>query len=130
MAFLAFDRNGNGAIDDGSELFGTATPTRSATTARNGFIALAEFDANYDAVIDESDSVWPSLLLWRDRDHDAVSRADELTTVAASGVTSIELPHRWKLRRDRNGNYLAYEGNARMGNTRQSMREIFVQRSH
>lgn len=130
LMFLALDRNRNGVVDDGSELFGTATPTRIARTARNGFVALAELDANRDAVIDESDPIWPSLLLWLDWDHDAVSRADELVAVATTSVTSIELPHRWRLRRDTSGNYFAYEGTVRLGSTRNSMREIFIQRSH
>jgi hypothetical protein len=129
LMFLALDRNGNGVIDDGSELFGTASPTRIARTARNGFVALAEFDTNRDALIDESDPIFPSLLLWLDWDHDAVSRADEVVAVATTGVTSIELQHRWRLRRDRNGNYFAYEGNVRLGGTRHSMREVFMQRS-
>jgi hypothetical protein len=129
LMFLALDRNGNGVIDDGSELFGTATPTRIARTARNGFVALAEFDTNRDALIDESDPIWPSLLLWLDWDHDAVSRADEVTAVATTGVTSIELPHRWKLRRDAHGNHFAYEGNLHLGGARHSMREVFMQRS-
>lgn len=128
LAFLALDRNGNGVIDDGSELFGTATPTAMGNPARNGFVALAEFDANLDAQIDEADPIWPSLLLWLDVDHDAVSQSDELFAVAASSVTTIEIPHRWKLRREKNGSYFAYEGNARLGSTRQSMREIFMKR--
>src|SRR6185436_8116447 len=69
-AFLCLDRNGNGTIDDGSELFGNATPMPGGKPASNGFVALAQYDGNHDAVLDEDDPIWPQLLLWRDLNHD------------------------------------------------------------
>ena len=54
-AFLALDKNNNGKIDDGSELFGP----RSGS----GFAELAEYDENNDGVIDESDSIFNQLVL-------------------------------------------------------------------
>ncbi len=52
--FLAIDRNGNGVIDNGSELFGTATRLRNGRLARNGFEALADLDDNHDGKIDDA----------------------------------------------------------------------------
>src|SRR5262245_26889770 len=66
VALLALDRNDNGVIDDGSELFGTATRKRDGTLAKNGFDALAEFDLNGDGKIDERDAVYSRLRLWID----------------------------------------------------------------
>jgi hypothetical protein len=63
-AYLALDRNGNGQIDDGSELFG------DQHGARNGFEELARFDDNRDGLIDSNDSVFDRLRLLYDRDGD------------------------------------------------------------
>jgi len=54
-AFLALDKNNNGKIDDGSELFGA--------TSGDGFADLAQYDDNRDGVIDESDAVFSKLQL-------------------------------------------------------------------
>ncbi len=76
--WLALDRNGNGRIDDGSELFGSGTKLPSGAFAANGFAALAVFDENADSIIDANDSVFNKLLLWADNG-DQVSQAFELT---------------------------------------------------
>lgn len=85
-AFLVLDRNGNGRIDSGAELFGSATPLASGSPAVHGFEALTELDGNADGVLDRNDAVWASLLLWTDRDHDGASGPGELQPIARSGV--------------------------------------------
>ena len=64
--WLALDRNGNGKVDDGGELFGSATLLRSGELAANGFIALAELDSNGDKRVDARDEQWAQVLVWSD----------------------------------------------------------------
>ena len=115
MAFLALDRNHNTVIDDGSELFGNATPIGDRAAA-NGFEALAQYDVNEDGIIDANDSAWASLLLWTDLNHDGVSQASEIMSLDASTVSVIGLDYHWTGRRDSSGNTFRYESYVRMVN--------------
>lgn len=112
-AFLAMDRNGNGFIDDGSELFGNRTPVTFAgavQTAGNGFDALRFEDSLVpglglpDNIIDRRDAIFPKLLLWTDRNHNGLSEPDELETVRAASLKSIDTKDRPSRRVDRHGN--------------------------
>lgn len=129
-AFLALDRNGNGTIDDGSELFGNATRLASGAKAANGFDALAELDANQDSVIDASDPAWQQLLLWTDVDHDGVSASSELQPIARSSVTALETTCRRVGKKDRWGNTFRYMAHARLlyagGEIRRSYYDVFL----
>ena len=114
-AWLALDRNGDGLIDDGRELFGDNTPQPAppAGQTRNGFLALAEFDkqqngGNSDGVIDSRDSVFPDLRLWRDSNHDGKSQASELRTLPESDVARIRLDYKESKRADAFGNRFRY----------------------
>lgn len=111
-AWLALDRDGNGSIDDGAELFGDSTP-QLPSSERNGFLALAVFDrlehgGNGDGQISAADAVFPDLLLWLDRNHDGLSDPGELSSLAAEGIVAIELDYRESRRRDRYGNRFRY----------------------
>lgn len=113
MAFLALDRNGNGRIDDGAELFGNHTPVPGGVAA-NGFDALAQYDANHDGWVDAGDPIWPSLLLWTDLNHDGISQPSELSPLASGDVIGINLAYHWTGRRDPTGNTFRYESQVRM----------------
>ena len=92
-ALLAIDLNGDGIINDGSELFGTSTILADGSKARNGFEALAQYDENGDGIIDEKDTAYSQLLVWRDANSDGVSQAEELVSLQEAGIQSISLTH-------------------------------------
>jgi hypothetical protein len=102
--WLALDRNGNGRIDDGGELFGSATLLPSGEPAGNGFVALRELDSNGDWRIDASDAQWSRLLVWSDVDSDRVSAADELQSVTLRELVAIDLKYVVDRRCDARGN--------------------------
>ncbi len=93
--WLAFDRDRNGSIDGGHELFGNGTVMASGRKAEHGFAALRELDSNGDGRIDGSDRHWGELVLWSDHDADKQSSMWELTPVREHGVTAIELDY-WR----------------------------------
>jgi len=88
---LAMDRNGDGIINDGKELFGNQTILGSGRKAANGFEALAEFDGNGDGRIDSADPAFAQLRVWRDSDGDGFSLPGELHTLDELGIKSINL---------------------------------------
>jgi len=58
------DRNGNGLVDGGDELFGNNTRLRDGRRAPHGYIALAELDDNGEGQIDSRDAAFVRLRLW------------------------------------------------------------------
>jgi hypothetical protein len=102
---LAMDRDGNGTIDSGRELFGGATPLADGGTARDGFEALRALDANGDGAIDANDGAWSSLRVWLDADGDALSASSELVTLDALGITRLDLGATASTDKD-NGNWI------------------------
>ncbi len=94
-AWLVLDRDGNGSIDSGRELFGVDSLVTSADgstrNATSGFDALSSLDGNADGVFDANDAAFTQVRLWRDLNQDGISQAGELATLAEHGITGIGL---------------------------------------
>ena len=116
---MVLDRNGDGLVSTGSELFGNYTP-QPATEYPNGFLALAEYDkpengGKQDGTIDTHDSIFESLRVWVDSNHNGISEADELFTLEEMTIVSISLDFKESSRRDRFGNHFMYRSKVKQG---------------
>jgi hypothetical protein len=128
-AWLAFDRDGDGLITKGAELFGNFTyqPGTPWMVERHGFLALSEFDGpacnnngghggNGDRKINRMDAIFPSLRLWQDLNHNGISEPNELHSLSELGIAEIDLDFRESKRRDEHGNLFRYR--AKVSDTR------------
>lgn len=141
-AFLCLDRNGNGVIDNGAELFGNHTPLLLSPggVAANGFIALAEFDkkalgGNEDGRITAADRIYRDLRVWVDRNHDGVSQSSELRSLSEAGILELDLGYVRTGRVDEYGNQFRFKSRARILRPRESeprwvdAYDVFLQRA-
>ena len=96
----------------------------SGRHARNGFLALSEYDSNGDGQITAADARFGEILVWRDGDSDKRSAGSELTTLSEEGVSQISLGYELRPTCDARGNcgrerarfqFTAAGGKARVG---------------
>jgi hypothetical protein len=114
-AFLVLDRNQNGVVDNGDELFGNFTAQEPPATGerRNGFRALVVYDSpanggNGDGLMTQSDSIFSQLRLWQDQNHNGISEPSELHGLLELGVATIECNYKESKRTDGFGNIFRY----------------------
>jgi hypothetical protein len=96
---LTLDINGKNGIENGSELFGEYSARVNESQKKgladanfvDGFSALAQYDTNFDGVIDAKDPVFKKLNVWMDKNHDGKSQPSELKPLAAMKIKSIAL---------------------------------------
>jgi hypothetical protein len=88
---LVRDLNGDGAINNGGELFGSGTVLANGKKASDGYAALSTLDSNLDGLIDMYDSGFDQLLVWTDRNGNGVADKDELSRLTDLGIKSISL---------------------------------------
>lgn len=107
---LAVDRNGDGIINDGTELFGDSTLLADGSKAANGYAVLREFDSNGDGRVDAQDAHFDQLRVWRDLNQDGICQSNELFTLEQVGVKALNLENKNSNTNLKNGNTLAQIG--------------------
>jgi phage tail protein X len=107
---LVMDRNHDGSINGGAELFGEGTTLANGQKASNGYAALSELDANSDGSISAADKTFSDLMVWVDGNSDGVSQAGELHSLSSLGIASLDLKAQGASATD-NGNLIGLTSN-------------------
>ncbi|HEX7151647.1 MAG TPA: hypothetical protein VF618_09185 [Thermoanaerobaculia bacterium] len=129
MAFLALDRDGNGRIDGGRELFGNATLLPTGAAAASGFEALRVLDDDQNGRLDAGDTAWATLILWTDADHNGASEPGEIVKLAATDITSLDLDSHASGRKDPSGNAYRFKSTLHRGNAAEPFYDIWFARA-
>jgi hypothetical protein len=90
---LVRDLNGDGVINDGTELFGGATQLANGQRAGDGYRAMAALDSNGDGKLSAADDAFGELKLWVDADSDGVTDTGELKGLLEMGVAELNLDY-------------------------------------
>ena len=101
---IYFDHNGDGIINNGSELFGNATRLADGSLADNGFTALADLDSDHDGEVDQDDTEFDQLRVFRDLNQNGHTDDGELFTLVDVGVNSLSVAYTEQNHTDTSGN--------------------------
>ncbi len=118
-AWLVLDRDGNGQITSGAEMFGNFT-NQNTIPNPNGFNALKLYDdpangGNGDGIIDLRDQIFSKLRLWVDANHDGICQPGELHPLPDLGVYAISLDYTESKQTDQFGNVFRYSARINPG---------------
>jgi serine-aspartate repeat-containing protein C/D/E len=105
---LAIDKNGNGRIDNRSELFGGGVG--------EGFATLASFDTNKDGIVSSKDRGFDSLKIWKDSNSNGITDAGELQSLSVFGIKSLNVAHNNTFELDKQGNIMGERGSVNLTN--------------
>jgi len=84
-AFLTIDRNYNGTLDSGRELFSNG----KVALGRRGLAGMGWVDANYDGKITSADPVWNEINVWQDANSNGAQDAGESQSLSDLGITEL-----------------------------------------
>src|SRR5262249_21806024 len=128
-AWLVIDLNGNGTIDNGTDLFGDLSPQPepSGSEKKNDFRALAEYDktpngGNTDNQTDSRDAVFSSLRLGQDKNQIGLSESTELHELPSLNLAVINLDYKSSKKIDRYGNQFSYQAKVKNARGQQAGR--------
>ena len=107
---LVRDINGNGQIDDGTELFGNNSVLSNGQKAANGFEALKNLDSNNNGTFDSFDTAWNQVKVWKDSNKNGVVDNGELLSLEQAGVEHFNLNYINSNLQDENGNIIGEVG--------------------
>ncbi|WP_287464225.1 SdrD B-like domain-containing protein, partial [Accumulibacter sp.] len=109
--FLVVDHNGNGSIDDISEMFG-------GSNKGAGFSKLSAFDSNGDGVVDANDADFGSLKIWRDINGNHQTDSGELMSLSDAGLVGLSIGYSELPFLDAQGNMHLERGSATLADGR------------
>lgn len=92
-ALLVRDRNADGVINDGRELYGMATLNAHGQRSGDGYAAMRNEDDNHDGKITAADAAFSEMRLWVDANHDGKTDGGELHGLADFGIVELNLDH-------------------------------------
>lgn len=126
VGWIVRDRDGNGQIDSGSELYGGATPQSTpAGQPRHGYTALKEEDTNGDGRITSDDVNFSHIAVWFDRNRDGITQNGEIVPLGRLGIVSLDTNYQTISQVDRFGNRFEFQSKAVQQRGR-VMRELVV----
>jgi hypothetical protein len=106
---LVSDVNGDGIINNGTELLGQSYVKEDGTRATDGYDALSDFDSNNDGVINSDDERFNELKVWQDKNSDGITDEGELLTLREAKIAELKVSATVNGTTDENGNIITSE---------------------